>query len=98
MKFQLQAGRDVVAVRVLEREPAELEAEEVDDESAVKYAGKAPSAMKSGTKNVSKPPPRRHAATMPTAVPSMNARTKAMPTSAIEYGSVRPTTSETFVG
>ncbi len=66
--------------------------------SPVKYAGNAPSAMKTGTKTVSKPPPRRHAATMPIAVPSTNAIANATPTRMIEYGSVRPTTSDTFDG
>ena len=64
----------------------------------VKYAGNAPSAMKTGTKNVSMPPPRFHAAIVPSAVPSRKAIMNAIPTSTIEYGSVRPTTSETFVG
>ena len=64
----------------------------------MKYAGKAPSAMKSGTKIVSNPPPRRQAANMPIVVPRMNARQNAMPTSAIDHGSVRPITSETGVG
>ena len=43
-------------------------------------------------------PPRRHAAIMPTVMPRMNARMKATPTRKIEYGSVRPITSETCVG
>ena len=54
--------------------------------------------MKIGMKIESKPPPRRQAATVPIAVPRMNARTNARPTSTIEYGSVRATTSDTFVG
>jgi len=64
----------------------------------VKNAGNAPSAMKAGTRNVSVNLPRRHAATIPTTVPTTKASRNATPTSAIEYGSVRPTTSETGVG
>ena len=35
---------------------------------------------------------------MPTVMPMTNARMKATPTRKIEYGSVRPMTSDTFVG
>ncbi len=52
--------------------------------SAVKYAGKAPTAMKTGTNTESTLPPRRQAANMPIVVPKMNARMKAIPTSTIE--------------
>ena len=64
----------------------------------MKKAGNAPSAMKAETKTLSTAPPRRHAATIPTVVPMTNARRNATPTRKIEYGSVRPTTSETGVG
>ena len=64
----------------------------------MKYAGNAPSAMKTGTKTVSKPPPRRHAAIIPIVVPRTNERKNAIPTRTIEYGIVRATTSDTFVG
>ena len=66
--------------------------------SAVKNAGNAPTAMNAETKTLSTTPPRRHPATMPTVVPMMNASTNATPTRKIEYGSVRPTTSDTGVG
>ena len=64
----------------------------------MKKAGNAPSAMNVGTKTLSTTPPRRHAATIPIAVPMTNARRNATPTRKIEYGSVRPMTSETGVG
>ena len=38
----------------------------------MKNAGKAPSAMNPGTITLSTKPPRRHAATIPTVVPTMN--------------------------
>ena len=64
----------------------------------MKNAGKALSAMKIGTTTLSNAPPRRHAATIPIAMPITNASRNATPTRNIEYGSVRPTTSETGVG
>ena len=64
----------------------------------MKNAGNAPSAMSVGTKNVSTAPPRRHAATIPIVMPMTNARRNETPTRKIEYGSVRPITSETGAG
>ena len=64
----------------------------------MKNAGKAPSTMNTGTKTLSTAPPRRHAATIPTPVPTTNESRNATPTRNIEYGSVRPTTSDTGVG
>ena len=64
----------------------------------MKKAGNALSAIMPGTTNVSSAPPRRHAAIIPIAVPSTNARRNAIPTSTIEYGSMRPMTSETGAG
>ena len=64
----------------------------------MKKAGKAPSASSVGVKTLSTTPPRRHAAIIPIAVPMTNASAKATPTRKIEYGSVRPMTSDTGVG
>ena len=55
-------------------------------------------AMNAGTNTLSTTPPRRHAETIPIAVPRMNASRNATPTRKIEYGSVRPITSDTGVG
>ncbi len=64
----------------------------------MKNAGNAASASMLGMTKLSTMPPRRHAATIPTAMPRMNARRKPTPTRKIEYGSVRPITSETCDG
>ena len=64
----------------------------------MKNAGKAPSTMNPGTIQLSTKRPRLQAATMPTAVPTTNESRNATPTRKIEYGSVRPITSETGVG
>jgi len=66
--------------------------------SAVKKAGNALNAISVGTTTVSTAPPRRHAAIIPITVPSTNASTNETPTRKIEYGSTRPTTSETGAG
>ena len=64
----------------------------------MKKAGKAPTVMKTGTTMLSTKWPRLQAATIPTVMPMTNERMNATPTRKIEYGSVRPTTSETCVG
>ena len=54
--------------------------------------------MNAGTNTLSTTPPRRQAATIPMAVPRTNESKNATPTRKIEYGSVRPITSDTGVG
>jgi hypothetical protein len=66
--------------------------------SAVKNAGMAPRVMNVGTTTLSTSRPRRQAAIIPIPVPITNEIRKAKPTRKIEYGSVRPTTSDTGVG
>ena len=64
----------------------------------MKKAGNALSESSVGTTTLSTAPPRRQAASIPTVVPTTNASAKATPTRKIEYGSVRPMTSDTLVG
>ena len=64
----------------------------------MKNAGNAPSAMQRRDDDVSNAPPRRQAAIIPTVVPRTNAIRNATPTRKIEYGSVRPMTSDTGAG
>ena len=83
---------------MLNREPVQSQAEEVHTEKPGEERGERPSAMKTGTTIESNEPPRRHAATIPIAIPRTNERMNATPTRKIEYGSTRPITSDTGAG
>ena len=82
---------------MLDREPAALQAEEVEAEQRREERGEG-AERHEGRAKPSTRPPRRQAANMPIAVPITNERANATPTRKIEYGSTSPTTSDTEAG
>ena len=82
---KLKPGTSSVDVRVLEREPAELEPEACRrNEQTGEEGGERAQSMTPGTMMLSNSPPRRQAAIIPTVMPTTNAMTKATPTRKIE--------------